>query len=65
VEIELLEKRARDLREGIRNLRDLRPAPHDFSARMFVQVWKLRRLETRLLKLRQMPLLPAGREARR
>jgi len=57
VEIAHLEKLARDLAMGMRNLRMLRPAPADLTWRMIGQAAKMRKVEAKLFGLRQGRLL--------
>ena len=57
VEIAHLKKMSADLATGLANLRNLRPAPHDFNARILAQAAKLRSVEAKLFKLRQARLL--------
>lgn len=57
VEIASNEKLLRDLAAGMRNLRRLVPAPHDLEDRILVQAAKIRAVEGKLFKLRQLRLL--------
>jgi len=57
VEIAHLEKLSRDLMIGMRNLRTLRPRPHDLTRRIVEHAAKIRNVETKLFKLRQGRLL--------
>ena len=57
VEIAHLKKQCADLVTGLRNLRSLRPAPHDVNQRVLMQVAKIRTFETKLFRLRQGRLL--------
>lgn len=56
-EIARLEKSVRDLIEGFRHLRTVRPAPHDLQERLLAQAAKLRAVERKLFHLRQRSFL--------
>lgn len=56
-EIARLEKALRDLIEGFRHLRTVRPAPYDLQDRLLAQAAKLRAVERKLFHLRQRRLL--------
>jgi hypothetical protein len=57
VEITYLKHLLCDLTMGIRNLRELKPAPYDLEARVLSQAAKIHSVETRIFELRQMRLL--------
>jgi hypothetical protein len=56
-EIRRLQKMARDLAIGMANLRALRPVPYDFAKRELAHAAKMRSVETKLFRLRQLRLL--------
>ena len=57
VEIVHTAKLLRDLQQGMRNLRNIRPEPSDLERRVIEQAAKIRRVEAKLFRLRQGRLL--------
>jgi hypothetical protein len=57
VEIASAQKLLQDLTQGIRNLRALRPAPHDIDRRVREQAAKIHSVSSKLFRLKQGRLL--------
>lgn len=57
VEIEHAAKLLRDLRAGMRNLRNIRPEPSDLERRVIEHAAKIHSVEAKLFRLRQGRLL--------